>query len=129
MAATIMARSGVSKPWKGFEFDGVDLLPFLTGEKQDRPHQVLYWRRGEDYAIRQGDWKLAWNDQSGPQTIRLFNLADDRKEEKDLIENHPEIAKQMKAQLEAFKARTGSRPECTDPAPVKAKKKETRKQR
>jgi arylsulfatase A-like enzyme len=95
LAATIMARMGISSPGKGVEFDGVDLMPFINGEKQGRPHDVLYWRRGDDYAIRKGDWKLAWNDQAGPQTIRLFNMLDDPGEWRDLSGRLPARAQTL----------------------------------
>lgn len=99
---TILARCGVSSPGKGFGFDGVDLMPYITGRQQSRPHNVLYWRRGEDYAIRQGDWKLTWNDQAGPQTIRLFDMANDPEECKDLSARHPDRAQTLKNLFDAW---------------------------
>lgn len=77
------------------EFDGVNLLPYLAGEKKGRPHEVLYWRRDNDYAIRKGDWKLQWNDASGGMSIKLFNLAEDPNEEHDLAQSQPERAQQL----------------------------------
>ena len=102
---TIMARFGVDAP-SGQPFDGVDILPYVTGQKSadERPHDVMHWRRGEDYAIRIGDWKLSSNDQSGPETIRLYNLADDPGEWKDLVDEKPERAQQMKDQFDAWEA-------------------------
>ena len=44
-----------SPEWK---LDGVNLLPYLTGEKAGAPHEALYWRFGPQVAIRTGDWKL-----------------------------------------------------------------------
>ena len=41
--------------WK---LDGVNLLPYLEGKNTAAPHETLYWRFGEQMAIRQGDWKL-----------------------------------------------------------------------
>lgn len=38
--------------------DGVSLLPYLKGERDDRPHQTLYWKKETRAAIRDGDWKL-----------------------------------------------------------------------
>ena len=45
----------VDPAWK---LDGVDLRPYLTGERSDRPHETLYWRFGDQWAVRHGDWKL-----------------------------------------------------------------------
>jgi len=61
--------------------DGVNLLPFLKGEKSGAPHDHLCWRYGNVSAIRMGDWKLSRHDELG---IRLYNLADDPGEAKDL---------------------------------------------
>ncbi len=80
---------------KGGTFDGVDLLPYLRGEKTGRPHETMFWRRDNDYAIRQGDWKLEWNDASGTPTIKLFNLADDPGEYHDLAAVDPERAQRL----------------------------------
>ena len=71
-------------------------MPYLRGDKGGScPHDVMYWRRDDDYAIRKGDWKLAWNDQQGPKTIRLFNLADDPEERDDLASTQVELAQQL----------------------------------
>src|SRR5262249_14129808 len=45
----------VRPEWK---LDGVNLLPYLRGEKKEAPHEALYWRFGGQMAIRKGDWKL-----------------------------------------------------------------------
>ncbi|WOH38711.1 sulfatase-like hydrolase/transferase [Thalassotalea fonticola] len=99
---TIMARMGVTEPYAGLNFDGVDLFPFITGEESGRPHEVMHWRRGEDYALRQDDWKLTYNDQSGSQRIMLFNLADDPGEWQDLSDAHPEQAQTMQNMFDAW---------------------------
>jgi len=80
---------------KNVESDGVDLIPWLNGQKKGRPHEVLYWRRDNDYAIRKGDWKLEWNDASGSPTIKLFNLAVDPEERNDLAQAEPERAQML----------------------------------
>jgi len=75
--------------------EGVDLLPYLSGDRQGRPHDLLYWRRDNDYAVREGDWKLTWNDASGSANIMLFNLANDPGELHDLAARHPAKAQAM----------------------------------
>ena len=62
----------------------------------------MYWRRDEDYAIRDGDWKLTWNDDNGPQTIRLFNMVDDPYEANDQADKKPEIAQALKDKFDAW---------------------------
>ena len=91
---TALAAAGV-KPQPQWRFDGVNLLPFLTGKMSGRPHEALYWRLGQHMAIRKGDWKLVkttegplkevdpstFNDLSGAE---LYNLAEDIGETKIL---------------------------------------------
>jgi arylsulfatase A-like enzyme len=101
---TIAAACGFGEP-KGNPFDGKDLLPYLNGKHELPPHHVLHWRRGEDYAIRRGDWKLCYNDANGPATIQLFNLKKDRGENHDLSASHPERAQAMKNAFDAWEAK------------------------
>jgi arylsulfatase A-like enzyme len=99
---TVITAAGgqVDPAWK---LDGVNLLPYLRGENTDRPHQTLYWRFGNQMAIRQGDWKLVRNRIDGPQP-RLFNLADDIGEAHDLASAEPEKFKQLQAAWDAWNA-------------------------
>ncbi len=87
--ATAAAVGGAKVP-DGVKLDGVNLIPFLTGEKTGAPHDHLFWRSGggEQLAVRAGDWK--WVRQSGAQP-QLYNLAEDLGETTDLAAR--EIAK------------------------------------
>ncbi len=76
--------------------DGVNLTPFLSGDKKGRPHQRLYWRKGNNLAIRDGDWKLL-HYRGGPP--RLFNLATDQSEQAELSSRHPERVAELSAHL------------------------------
>ena len=40
------------------DLDGVNLIPFLSGDNQAAPHEALMWRWIAQSAIREGDWKL-----------------------------------------------------------------------
>jgi arylsulfatase A-like enzyme len=89
---TALAAAGVeAKPeWR---LDGVNLLPLLKGQTTDAPHDALYWRFGNHFAIRQGDWKVVrtW-DNDRPQ---LFNLAADISETTDLSAHEPQRLERM----------------------------------
>ncbi|MCW8866347.1 MAG: sulfatase-like hydrolase/transferase [Colwellia sp.] len=102
IAATMLALNGVDNPSKGLPFDGVNLMPYITNKIQTAPHQSLYWRRDNDYAVRHGDWKLTFNDQSGPKSIRLFNIAKDRGEYHDVSGEYPKIAQDLQNQFDAW---------------------------
>ena len=90
------------------QLDGVNLLPFLTGEKSGRPHETLYWRLGEHMAIRKGDWKLVKTSEgplkeANPSTFNdlsnaeLYNLAEDIGETKNLAAAYPQKVKELTA--------------------------------
>jgi len=91
---TLIAAAGaeVKPEWK---LDGVNLLPYLTGEKAERPHETLYWRFGEQWAIRHGDWKLVASRIDGKEP-RLFHLAEDIGEATDLLAKSPEKGKELR---------------------------------
>ena len=89
--ATAAANAkGVTTPK---QIEGVDLLPFLTGEDNGRPHQTFYWRQGGKAGLRHGDWKLVrMGGRKAPGKARweLYNLSKDLSEQTDLAESHPE---------------------------------------
>ena len=77
------------------EIDGVDLVPFLTGNQSGDPHDALFWRWSGQAAIRAGDWKYL----QGDSRAYLFNVASPLHEKDNLISKHPEIAKRLKTKL------------------------------
>ncbi|WP_404308807.1 sulfatase-like hydrolase/transferase [Neorhodopirellula lusitana] len=85
--------------YQGLPLDGVNLLPFVSGEETGRPHDVLYWRRGVAAAVRTGDWKLI-RVEGNPDL--LFDLATDPSERQDLSREHGEQVQTMRRQLEAW---------------------------
>lgn len=78
------------------EFDGVNLMPFLTGQKDGKPHKTLKWRFTISAAIRDGDWKLIRLPDRLPM---LFNLADDVSEQTDVSLQNLDRTKNMLKQL------------------------------
>ena len=79
---TVLSAVGASP-----SLDGVDLLPYLRGEREGSPHDVLYWRLGNLWGIRAGDWKALQEEQGEPL---LFHLADDAGESTDLAAREPQ---------------------------------------
>jgi len=104
---TLLAHLGMDHSGQGLSFDGTNLLPHLTGKKTARPHDILYWRRDSDYAIRRGDWKLTWNDgrPTGPNRAELFDLAGDPGERHDLIKKRPRIASELQKLFDKWDSR------------------------
>lgn len=105
---TALAAAGITvKPdWK---FDGVNLLPYITGTTKGQPHDTLYWRLGEQNAIRQGDWKLVQYDRAADNessrsvtSPKLYNLKDDIGESRDLAATNPEKVAELEKQLKVW---------------------------
>jgi hypothetical protein len=96
--ATSLAVAGGEIPP---EFDGVNLLPRLTGEiAAIERSQPMYWNFYTGQAIRMGDWKL-WRNAS---TTVLFNIADDPAELTNLAWLQPERAQQLAKKLDDWSA-------------------------
>jgi arylsulfatase A-like enzyme len=68
--------------------DGVNLVPYLDGKKAGPPHEYLFWRMGQQSAVRRGNWKLV---KIGDQPPALYDLATDIGESKDLAGEKPDI--------------------------------------
>lgn len=56
IAPTIIAAAGASLP-AGYTMDGADILPVAMG-KTGSPHDAIFWKNGEQSAVRRGKWKL-----------------------------------------------------------------------
>jgi arylsulfatase A-like enzyme len=74
--------------------DGVDLLPHLTGAVKTPPHDALFWRHGDKWAVRAGRWKLVVEGGAGPQ---LFDLDADASEKTDLAPAQPDRVAALEA--------------------------------
>lgn len=79
--------------------DGVDLMPYLRGEKTGRPHQTLYWKKEARAAIRDGDWKLI---RYLDRPAELFDLASDPSEQNDLAASEPDRVRALYKKLFAW---------------------------
>ena len=90
--ATIVAQTDV-KISAERPLDGVDLMPYLTGNDKGSPHDYLFWRKWEQnaMAIRQGNHKLVANKNQDKNTPELFDLSLDGAEKKDLKSKEKEI--------------------------------------
>ena len=140
---TALAAAGVSisPDWK---LDGVDLLPYLTDQQLGSPHERLFWRLGQQRAIRQGEWKLVQYDTNADLSTsetrtasltgrpavtppRLYNLAADVGEANDLAAAHPGKVQELDAAWQAWSAEQATPlwgpPQFTAPSPAPDAKK------
>ncbi len=95
------AGGSVDPAWK---LDGVDLMPYLTGENAAKPHETLYWRFGDQWAIRHGDWKLVVGPPRTGRKPHLFDLASDIGESHDLAAEQPVKVRELKVLWDAWNA-------------------------
>lgn len=80
--------------------DGVDLLPFITGEAAGSPHDALFWRSGFNKAVRKGDWKLILDTRENESI--LYNVRDDKLEKRDVSAQNPEKKEELLMELESW---------------------------
>ncbi len=115
---TALAMAGVEAVASD-KLDGVNLLPYLEGKEQGAPHESLYWRFGDQWAVRSGDWKLVASRLDGLKP-QLFNLADDIGEANDLAAEQPDKVAELKAQWDEWNAdNVPAKWVRTDPKPKK----------
>lgn len=89
---TFLAAAGAPVP-EGTKLDGVNLLPFLQGEKTGAPHAILFWKNGDQGAVREGDWKLLLS--AAVPKVQVFNLVEDLAEKKDVSAEKPEVKERL----------------------------------
>jgi N-acetylgalactosamine-6-sulfatase len=98
LTATLLAAAGASG---GARLDGVDLGPVLAG-RQPPFARTVFWRHRRGDAVRKaardGDLKYVWD--NGQEA--LHNLAEDEREQRNLLATAPEAAARLRAKLAAW---------------------------
>lgn len=74
------------------KMDGVNIFPFLTGNKTGKPHAEMKWRFTISASIREDDWKLIRLPDRLPM---LYNLGEDIAEQNDVADLHRERVVRM----------------------------------
>lgn len=95
--ATALSQAGLTLDES---IDGVDLIPYFRGEESGAPHPHLTWRWIAQSAVRMGSWKLLL----GGKREYLFDLENDPGEKENLIDQHPEIAGDLRRHLQNWAA-------------------------
>ena len=101
--ATMAAAIGKPLPDR---CDGVDLLPYLKGEKQGDAHDYIFWHNADPtdeprrnlYAVRWKDWRMV----KGLYYWQLYDLRKDPKEMNDLARKHPDVVRHLRERYNAF---------------------------
>lgn len=99
---TFLAAAGqkIDPAWK---LDGTNLLPFVTGQNQERPHDTLYWVWGARKAIRQGDLKAV--SMNGGRDYEMFDLSKDIGESDNLASAASENLRTLIKKHQAWEAK------------------------
>ncbi|TWU48631.1 Arylsulfatase [Rubripirellula tenax] len=93
---TIAALSGKPLP-SDRTIDGLDITPTLTGDESPRRDFVFYSAQGVLEGIRGEKWKYLSKSvgKNGKVETMLFNLEDDISEQKNVIDQQPDITKRL----------------------------------
>ena len=80
-------------------YDGVNLVPHLSGEDPGPPHDLLFWRQGggRDFAVRDLRYKVVRQNNG---RVQLFDLRSKEGETKDLSAERPREVERL---LTAYK--------------------------
>jgi arylsulfatase len=113
---TIASVIGVSMPTDR-AIDGVNQWSFFTGKqpKSNRASFIYFAPGNQARAVKWGDWKLhyVWQDEPGgpvEQTMKLFNLRSDPKEETDIKDFNPGVISAIDKIVADFWATTDKYP-------------------
>ena len=94
---TAMAAAGIDPADTKNPLDGTNLLPCLSGENPDAPHEFLYWRKNNQAAVRMGRYKYIRVKGVGE---RLYDLGETLREDCDLCDSLPGIRRRMSDSLD-----------------------------
>lgn len=74
-----------------YPLEGRSMAPLLKGETINA-HAYMYWEHEGNKAIRKGEWKAV---KDRGRNWELFNLSNDRSEERNVARLHPNILKEL----------------------------------
>ncbi|WP_290901281.1 arylsulfatase [Aquabacterium sp.] len=114
IAPTLLQLAGVAYPEKLGQqpapaLQGRSLLPVLSGQVTELSERFdKGWELFGQKAYRQGDWKVVYSvPPFGTGDWQLYNLRNDRAEQRDLAAQHPEKLAELKAAYAAYVHRNG----------------------
>jgi len=95
---------------KNKPLDGVDLIPYVTGEKTGLPHEILFWRNFDKgiVAARQGNIKTILSKKK--QQKYLYDLDKDLSEATNLTRNKPETFVEQQNKMVAWESKLAAQP-------------------
>lgn len=105
LAATALAVAGAPVPADP-PLDGMDLVPFLRGELEVPPHDMLFWRRDVAAAVREGDIKLVRirEPDGSYRPPVVVDIAANPDESLDLAASRPDLVRRLRSLLEDWES-------------------------
>ena len=108
---TIAEFAGIDLPDR--TLDGKSLHDVIMSADEKSPHETLFWKFGNQWAIMEGDWKLIGNPidstgegertrLEGEDELFLSNLKLDPTEKKNFHSEYPEIVEKLKSEYERW---------------------------
>lgn len=101
--ATIVAQNDI-EIHKKRPLDGINLIPFLTGENNKAPHDYLFWRKWEQnaMAIRHENYKLVANSDQKSKAPELYDLSKNTDETKNIASKEKKTTKSLQKKWNAW---------------------------
>lgn len=86
--------AGIAHTKLTFKTDGIDLSPYITGNRMNAEDRFMYWEffeGGYAQAVRYGKWKAIIKNKK----LALYDLSADIHEDHDIAASNPDIVKKM----------------------------------
>lgn len=74
------------------KMEGVNLIPFVTGENKEAPHDYMYWRGGSKWSVLASDGTKHVKETKNPE---MYYLPDDVSEANNILNKKSKLAKKM----------------------------------
>jgi hypothetical protein len=79
--------------------DGISIASLIF-DKKTLPARTLFWKKGDEIAVRSGTWKFYQpSDQS---QVELYNLDNSMREDQNLSQRYPHLVKDLKYRAELW---------------------------
>ena len=77
------------------KLDGRSLQPIIDSPEIETAHPVIHFQWQNEWAVREGDWKLIGRKTPNKTRLSLHNLADDKPEVKNYIGEKPDLVQRL----------------------------------
>ena len=91
---TLLSFSGIQFQ-NLMNLDGIDLSQHFINQK-DLPDRTLFWKMGDEIAVREGEWKMVKLGNNSPE---LYNLRQDIREQNDVSGENSELVNDLNQKL------------------------------